>query len=772
MTMQERLAATMQKSRAATPRIPSSPVSASQEARVVSEVVEARNSLDEPTDGDVSETSKPSLQKSLSAPGSGESTDKPGNQETLDEPKPLDSPDKAENVGDLAAHNPLVMPTKMPEKEETELPALQGMPSLARDPSILETQSVIEPPTTEPDATLGPPTTHSPETTSRSSLEIPPRAEAEGSSSIESRLRSLLSDGRHDDNSSAPATDAIIAAKDRQLEQLLEEGKALSRKELRLNNTIKGLRKRIEELENELSKTKQASVKAEAERSDYASRLKQLQQIERRQADRIKTLSPLEGQVAQLRLEASDSAQLVKALQAQTAAQAARLEELDARRHELVSLRQEYRDLKEQHTNVVRDFGEQRNALLANLDKSFAERASLEQRLQAEIASLQSHTELYRAKAEEATSATSESQISRLLHQIETLHFQHSEQNKNWLQIESTLSQKTRLLSNELAQMKRQLAEAHASAKQSTRNTKRLEDEVVQGKEDCARMRAELAAERSRRAEAEDKLEAERAHSESQLSVQAEKLREAKLELEKQASVKASTGEDAWTNPVYLNSSRNLSLDSFRLPVSAGRPGPHRSMSWRSMFSTGDQGMTTRRSSVFSPEDVALDEEPSGPGTPVPRAIQESPPPDVLSPGRSLGSMQHPLEQEEFASMATSTKPSLNIGMLEKLSSVVRRLEGEAVVAREELARSALQKREAQEECAALLVQLDGMRAVQTELETARAEMAALEERHNTTLDLLGERSERLNEMQQDIADMKELYTAQIEDLVTRLNGK
>jgi DnaJ-domain-containing protein 1 len=53
-----------------------------------------------------------------------------------------------------------------------------------------------------------------------------------------------------------------------------------------------------------------------------------------------------------------------------------------------------------------------------------------------------------------------------------------------------------------------------------------------------------------------------------------------------------------------------------------------------------------------------------------------------------------------------------------------------------------------------------------TQLETQYEE---LKERHQTTLIILGEKSERIEELQHDIDDMKEAYREQLQELLQRL---
>ena len=47
-------------------------------------------------------------------------------------------------------------------------------------------------------------------------------------------------------------------------------------------------------------------------------------------------------------------------------------------------------------------------------------------------------------------------------------------------------------------------------------------------------------------------------------------------------------------------------------------------------------------------------------------------------------------------------------------------------------------------------------------METLKTELLELDEKYNTVLELLGEKEERIEELNQDIVDMKEAFRAQI----------
>jgi len=98
------------------------------------------------------------------------------------------------------------------------------------------------------------------------------------------------------------------------------------------------------------------------------------------------------------------------------------------------------------------------------------------------------------------------------------------------------------------------------------------------------------------------------------------------------------------------------------------------------------------------------------------------------------------------------------------MSAAIRRLESEKVAAREELARISRQRDEARAEIVALMRETESNRAALQRVATLEAEVAEVNARYETTLELLGEKSELVEELKADVEDVKAMYR----DLVER----
>ena len=105
-----------------------------------------------------------------------------------------------------------------------------------------------------------------------------------------------------------------------------------------------------------------------------------------------------------------------------------------------------------------------------------------------------------------------------------------------------------------------------------------------------------------------------------------------------------------------------------------------------------------------------------------------------------------------------------SVQLVERMSAAIRRLESEKVAAREELARISRQRHEARAEIVALMREVENGKSAVQRLGDVEKEVAEVRERYETTLELLGEKSELVEELRADVEDVKAMYR----DLVER----
>lgn len=99
-----------------------------------------------------------------------------------------------------------------------------------------------------------------------------------------------------------------------------------------------------------------------------------------------------------------------------------------------------------------------------------------------------------------------------------------------------------------------------------------------------------------------------------------------------------------------------------------------------------------------------------------------------------------------------------SVQLVERMSAAVRRLESEKATHKEELSRLVSQRDEAREEVVALMREVEEKRAQDERVDKLAVELKAMDERYQTTLEMLGEKTEKVEELEGDVKDLKKIY--------------
>ena len=99
-----------------------------------------------------------------------------------------------------------------------------------------------------------------------------------------------------------------------------------------------------------------------------------------------------------------------------------------------------------------------------------------------------------------------------------------------------------------------------------------------------------------------------------------------------------------------------------------------------------------------------------------------------------------------------------SVQLVERMSATVRRLESEKAALKDELARLSSQRDEAREQVVLLMREVEQKRAADTKIQRLEEEISQVNERYHTTLEMLGEKSEAVEELKADVADLKKIY--------------
>lgn len=97
------------------------------------------------------------------------------------------------------------------------------------------------------------------------------------------------------------------------------------------------------------------------------------------------------------------------------------------------------------------------------------------------------------------------------------------------------------------------------------------------------------------------------------------------------------------------------------------------------------------------------------------------------------------------------------------MSAAVRRLESEKADLKDELARLVAQRDESREQVVELMKEVEQKRWMEGRVKKLEKEVKSVGERYETTLEMLGERSERVEELTQDVGDLKAMYRELVE---------
>ena len=107
-----------------------------------------------------------------------------------------------------------------------------------------------------------------------------------------------------------------------------------------------------------------------------------------------------------------------------------------------------------------------------------------------------------------------------------------------------------------------------------------------------------------------------------------------------------------------------------------------------------------------------------------------------------------------------------SVQLVERMSSAVRRLESEKVATKEDLARLLAQRDEARAEIVSLMREVEAKREGDRRIAELEAEMKDTNSRYQTTLEMLGEKSELVDELRSDVDDIKAMYRELVERTV------
>lgn len=96
--------------------------------------------------------------------------------------------------------------------------------------------------------------------------------------------------------------------------------------------------------------------------------------------------------------------------------------------------------------------------------------------------------------------------------------------------------------------------------------------------------------------------------------------------------------------------------------------------------------------------------------------------------------------------------------LVERMSAAVRRLESEKAASKDEFARISQQRDEAREQVVSFMREAEEKRKLDERIIALEKDNQGIQERYLTTLEMLGEKSEKVEELKADVTDLKQMY--------------
>ncbi|KAL8919661.1 MAG: hypothetical protein Q9172_004883 [Xanthocarpia lactea] len=570
-----------------------------------------------------------------------------------------------------------------------------------------------------------------------------------------------------------------LAAKDEKIALLMEEGQKLSQTELKHMSIIKKLRAKATEDDRRLAESRRLSEKQEKAVRDAQDKIKRAEEVAKRASERAQSLPRLMDELETMKADREAQDGLIQDLQTQLAelTSAARQAEEKAQTEALQAERKRAADLSDELSNLKIEKELAERQLHADLHelRERAERQKERARIaeierQGEQNIIESRLEAYRARAEEASAGSGGDVQAKMLRQIETLQNQYAVASENWQGIEGSLLARVSTLEKERDEIAKREADVRRKARETNLKSRHAEEELERMTAKTLDLDHETAQQRSQLASLRDKLmkaEADAVTARKELMAerqawevkQARRLEEERLQQRDDRSRTPDAADHPFRTESPVTSGRNRKMSN-----AADRASPHNSRRLQGLAITGTSAERplSRRSSTqpvthSSDHHRALSRQDSMSfsGIPETPSIQIDSQDDFFDGVRTPATPERTIN--DMISVSTAgAGPSVQL--VERMSAAVRRLESEKAAHKDELARLSTQRDEAREQAVGLMKEAEEKRAADAKAKKLEKEVEELNARYLTTLEMLGEKSEKVDELKADVADLKEMY--------------
>jgi TATA element modulatory factor len=560
-----------------------------------------------------------------------------------------------------------------------------------------------------------------------------------------------------------------LSQKDEKIALLIEEGTRWSKTEMDLRSTIKKIRTQATANAKEHETTKGRAERAERNLRAMEDRARRAEATGKRVEQSLAVATAEANDTESLKKErttlnatiAEMQSQLLKAnARADAAENKAQSEQLEKERARTAELQDELNRLKVDRELSDEKLQRQIKDLQAALDREKEQAQAMESEMLGEQAALESKLESFRVRAEEASSADTGHSHAKLLRQIETLQNQYAAASQNWQGIESSLVGRITNLEKERDDVVTREADVRKKLRDTTLKLKNAERELDGTQNQYADMDKSLAdaneeVQRSQRKT--NQLEKELATVQKDLQAQKENLeREIQRRLDEEKSKwMANLHIPRTESPaasIRKTSALGFDMNHLMSPTQLERPTSRRSSVLPNSFDSYTPPRLPSTTNIRGMTNGSIAETPSVPSMD-PDEYFANVPPTPMTPSHHS---QRGGVNELISTSTVGAGPSVQL--VERMSANVRRLESEKAATKDELVRLSTQRDEARQEVVSLMREVEEKRKIEQRLKTLEADHAGLSQRHQTTLELLGEKSEQVEELKADILDVKQMY--------------
>ncbi|KAE8355591.1 TATA element modulatory factor 1 TATA binding-domain-containing protein [Aspergillus coremiiformis] len=602
---------------------------------------------------------------------------------------------------------------------------------------------------------------------------------------LQSKLKYLTKEAAESAKKAAAAAEPgsverQLREKDEKIALLFEEGQKLSKSEMDRRTAIKKLRQQLAENSKSQTENQRKTDKLERDLASADTRAKRAEAAEKRANESLASQSKTSRDLEAVTAERDALSQTVQEMQGQLARAVARAEAAEAKAQS-DALEQEKRHAAKLEgelasTKAERDESEERlkieiRHLKSTMEQEKERARMLEVELKNEQSVLENKMESLRFRAEEASAGVASDTQAKLLRQIETLQTQYAVARENWQALEGSLLARLTNVEKERDEaarregdLRRKIREVNLKARKADEdleNAKEVEHDLENKLEE--RMQELQKLEQKLKKAANDLTSAQKDFAEQRKLCEAtwtQKLEEERARWREQVVPPAIFTQQQRTESPIPYSRRQSNFESICSPADL------RSSRRSSMLPTMSPDLgTPMRQNSFPMSTSSLLSPPANSANfshfaDTPSITFE---PDAFSarsgtPSAYGGALtQHPRGINDIISESTvGAGPSVQL--VERMSATVRRLESERAATKDELARIVNQRDEARQQVVDLMRESEEKKTADARIQELEKRFTEINERYETTLEMLGEKSEQVEELQADIADLKRIY--------------